>query len=161
MLLSSRGTGCSLHGSRTGQFVAVPVASFAATDFSKGSYRIESYWASLGLFLISFPGLWSQAAALTFYVFCGLASLALVCSIAVPFGGEKWYWLTALSPLSTVYYFRRGTRQEDFKVKMVTADDDSVTDIVIEGDEEEAERFRKELNLAEKGKVYVKGLLES
>ena len=47
-----------------------------------------------------------------------------------------------------------------WQVKMVTADDDSVTDIVIEGDEEEAERFRKELDLAEKGKVYVKGLLE-
>lgn len=44
---------------------------------------------------------------------------------------------------------------------MVTADDDSVTDILVEGDEEEAERFRKELDLAEKGKIYVKGLLES
>ena len=31
-------------------------AAVAATDFSKGSYRIESYWASLGLFLISVPG---------------------------------------------------------------------------------------------------------
>lgn len=31
-------------------------AQQAATDFSKGSYRIESYWASLGLFLISVPG---------------------------------------------------------------------------------------------------------
>ena len=32
------------------------LAEQVATDFSKGSYRIESYWASLGLFLISVPG---------------------------------------------------------------------------------------------------------
>lgn len=30
-----------------------------------------------------------------------------------------------------------------FKVKMVTADDDSVTDIVVEGDKEEIERLAK------------------
>lgn len=44
---------------------------------------------------------------------------------------------------------------------MVTDDDDARTEIRIEGDPEEAERMRKELGLAEKGKVYVKGLLES
>ena len=43
---------------------------------------------------------------------------------------------------------------------MTTSDDDSVTDIVVEGDQEEVERLRKELDLMEKGKVYVKGLLE-
>lgn len=43
---------------------------------------------------------------------------------------------------------------------MVTADDDSVTDIACEGPEEELERFRKELALSEKGKEFVKGLLE-
>ncbi len=47
------------------------------------------------------------------------------------------------------------------QVKMVTDDDDKRTEIRIEGDPEEAERLRKELGLAEKGKVYVKGLLES
>lgn len=46
------------------------------------------------------------------------------------------------------------------QVKMVTADDDSTTDIVIEGDQEEVTRMSKELQLVEKGKVYVKGLLE-
>lgn len=30
-----------------------------------------------------------------------------------------------------------------FRVKMVTADDDSVTDIVVEGDKEEIERLSK------------------
>ena len=46
------------------------------------------------------------------------------------------------------------------QVKMVTADDDSTTDIVVEGDQEEVTRMSKELQLVEKGKVYVKGLLE-
>lgn len=36
---------------------------------------------------------------------------------------------------------------------MVTNDDDTTTDIILEGDTEEIERFRKELQLMEKGKV--------
>jgi hypothetical protein len=40
-----------------------------------------------------------------------------------------------------------------FKVKMQTADDDMTTDIICEGDIEEIERMRKELQLLEKGKV--------
>lgn len=46
------------------------------------------------------------------------------------------------------------------QVKMVTADDDLVTDILCEGPEEEMMRFSKELGLNEKGKELVKGLLE-
>ena len=49
---------------------------------------------------------------------------------------------------------------EYVQVKMVTADDDSVTDILVEGPEEEVMRLRKEFNLMEKGKELVKGLLE-
>jgi hypothetical protein len=195
-----------------------------AVDFSKGGFAKESYYVTLGLFLISLPGLWSQikrapkasktrktfemegpakagqdaldrkarqifqyfkkynyevketgevikfegtyaasrgqAAALVFYVFCGLASTALVLSIAAPVGGSNWYWLTALSPLAGVYYWQKATRQEEFQVKMVTSDDETVTDIMVEGDKEEIERLRQELELWEKGKVYVKGLLE-
>lgn len=48
----------------------------------------------------------------------------------------------------------------NMQVKMVTTDDDSTTDIVVEGDQEEVTRMSKELQLVEKGKVYVKGLLE-
>ena len=33
-------------------------------------------------------------------------------------------------------------RQEEVKVKMVTSDDDLTTDITLEGDEEELDRFR-------------------
>ena len=43
---------------------------------------------------------------------------------------------------------------------MTTADDDLTTDIAVEGDADEVERMRKELLLMEKGKVYVKGILE-
>ncbi|KAK9812739.1 hypothetical protein WJX72_002877 [[Myrmecia] bisecta] len=197
----------------------------AAVDFSQGSFSKNSYYVTLGLFLISLPGLWSQikrapkakivrktfevagpkkegavpldvravqifqyfkkynyavketgavirfagqyrasrgqAAALTFYVFAGLASTALVLSIAAPFGGNSWYGLTLLSPLAGAYYWQRGTREEEFKIKMVTADDEMTTDVIVEGDAEEVERMRKELQLFEKGKVYVKGLLEN
>ena len=38
----------------------------------------------------------------------------------------------------------------------MTADDDMTTDIILEGDPEEIERFRRDLNLVEKGMVYVK-----
>jgi metal-responsive CopG/Arc/MetJ family transcriptional regulator len=44
---------------------------------------------------------------------------------------------------------------------MVTSDDDMMTDIVLEGDTEEIDRMIRELGLREKGKVYVKGLLEA
>lgn len=43
---------------------------------------------------------------------------------------------------------------------MVTSDDEMTTDILVEGDKEEIERMRDELGLWEKGKVYVKGILE-
>lgn len=44
---------------------------------------------------------------------------------------------------------------------MVTADDEKTTDILVEGDKEEIERMRQELGFWEKGKVYVKGVLEN
>ena len=47
----------------------------------------------------------------------GLASTALVLSIAAPFGGQNWYYLTLLSPLSGAYYWQRGTRQEEMQVR--------------------------------------------
>ena len=46
------------------------------------------------------------------------------------------------------------------QVKMVTSDDEQSTDILVEGDKEEIDRMTRELQLQEKGKVYVKGLLE-
>ena len=55
---------CSSSGSLSLPAVLAPLGFWlassgvadAATDFSKGSYAKESYWATLGLFIISFPG---------------------------------------------------------------------------------------------------------
>lgn len=47
------------------------------------------------------------------------------------------------------------------QVKMVSSDDEMTTDIIIEGDIEEINRFHTQLNLREKGMVYVKGILET
>ena len=189
-----------------------------------GAPPASSYYVSLGLFLVTLPGLWSlikrspkakvrrktfevagpaveghvpldsrarqifnyfktynyavkstgevivfegnykasvgQAAALVLYTLVSLASTALVLSIAAPFGGNWWYALCLISPAAGAYYLRNAERTEEFKVKMATSDDDKVTDIIVEGDEEEIDRFRRELDLYEKGMEYVKGILE-
>ena len=43
---------------------------------------------------------------------------------------------------------------------MEASDDEAVISIAAQGDKEDLERFSKALNFPEKGKVYVKGLLE-
>lgn len=101
-----------------------------------------------------------QAAALVLYTAISLASTALVLSIAAPFGGNWWYLMTLISPAAGAYYFKNANRTEEFQVKMTTSDDDKTTDITVQGDEEEIDRFRKELELYEKGMEYVKGILE-
>eukprot|EP00747_Dinoflagellata_sp_TGD_P051465 gnl/TRDRNA2_/TRDRNA2_147356_c1_seq1.p1 gnl/TRDRNA2_/TRDRNA2_147356_c1~~gnl/TRDRNA2_/TRDRNA2_147356_c1_seq1.p1 ORF type:complete len:562 (-),score=119.01 gnl/TRDRNA2_/TRDRNA2_147356_c1_seq1:143-1828(-) len=140
------------------------VARTIAGYFKKYNYRITGTGE-----VITFTGTYEasrgQAAATTFYFFCGLASIALVLSVAVPKIGplvieQYWYGLTLLSPLAWVYYTNRGTRDEDVKVKMISTDDEKITDLVIEGDKEEIERFSRELQLMEKGKVYVRGFFE-
>ena len=99
------------------------------------------------------------AAYITFCVLIGLLCVGLVCSIALP-GGDAWYALALASPLSGRYYLDNAGRKEQVKVKMVTSDDDSTVDIIVEGDAEEIERFRRELDLTPKGMVRVKGILE-
>lgn len=115
--------------------------------------------------VITFVGLYAadkgQAAAVTFYTFCGMASVALVLSTLYPEIGNWWYLLTLLAPGAWFYYFSQGTREEEMKVKMVTADSDETIDIMLEGDIEEITRFCKELQLVEKGMIKVKGILET
>ncbi|ERN06125.1 hypothetical protein AMTRI_Chr06g171000 [Amborella trichopoda] len=186
-------------------------------------YSQASYYTSLGLFVISVPGLWSlikrsvkskivqktfvgsekeegkkapsqiageilsfftrnnfivsdrgeaitfegmmvpsrgQAALLTFCTCISLASVALVLTITIPEGGNRWFWLTALSPLAGAYYWKRASRKEQIKVKMILAEDGSLSEIIVQGDDEQVEQMRKELNLMEKGMVYVKGIFE-
>lgn len=199
--------------------VADVVPLFTLSENS--GYSEASYYTSLGLFLLSLPGLWSlikrstkskivqktfmvtkedgkppnqiagevmsfftrnnfvvadrgdtitfegmmvpsrgQAVFLSFCTCISLASVALVLTITFPDVGDKWYWITALSPLAGVYYWRRASRKEQIKVKMVIADDESCTDVVVQGDDGQIDEFRKELKLMEKGMVYVKGILE-
>ncbi|CAN6470565.1 unnamed protein product [Victoria cruziana] len=198
---------------------AIPCFSLA----ENAGYSLASYYTSLGLFVISVPGVWSlikrsvkskivqktfvrdgaeekstapnqvageilsfftrnnftvsdrgeivtfegimipsrgQAALLTFCTCISLASVALVLTITVPDVGNGWFWLTALSPLAGAYYWTRASRKEEIKVKMILADDGKLSEIVVQGDDEQIERMRKELNLMEKGMVYVKGLFE-
>jgi hypothetical protein len=202
---------------------AAPPAALAAPAALPGGPPASSYYVSLGLFVMSVPGLWSlikrapkaklkrktfevegpgagnaaaldararaiydymkrynysvkstgevivfegrygasagQAAALVLYTFVGLASTALVLSIAAP-GGSAWYALTAISPAAGFYYMKNAERTEEFRVKMVTSDDEATTDIIVEGDDEEIARMVGELDLVEKGMVRVRGLLE-
>lgn len=63
-------------------------------------------------------------------------------------------------PRSGYYYWTKASRTEQIKVKMTIADDEQTADVVIQGDQEEVERCRREVGLMEKGMVYVKGLLE-
>lgn len=203
--------------------LAAIVPLFLLADSSLAEDIKPSYFASLGLFVLSAPGLWSlvkrsakskvgrktfevagpgaensmpldelarevsmffkrnnyaikdagevitfegniapergTAAYITFCVAVGLLCIGLVCSIALP-GGNLWYAMALISPLSGSYYMDNAGRKEQMKVKMVTADDDMTVDIVVEGDVEEIERMRRDLNLIEKGMVYVKGVLE-
>ncbi|CAM6025252.1 unnamed protein product [Sphagnum balticum] len=205
--------------------VAPLVLVFSAiAEAGSGGYSQASYYTSLGLFLLSLPGVWSlvkrstkskvvkktflvqgstmeqgksprqiaaeissfftrnnflvtgrgdtitfegmmmpsrgQAAFLTFCSLVSLACLGLVLSIAVPDIGEKWYLLTIFSPLAGVYYWTRASRKEQIQVKIIVADDESSTDVIVQGDDEQIDRLRRELSLMEKGMVYVKGLFE-
>ncbi|KAK7380716.1 hypothetical protein VNO78_33231 [Psophocarpus tetragonolobus] len=183
-------------------------------------YSLASYYTSLGLFVISVPGLWSlikrsvkskivqktfigegekkapnqvageilsfftrnnfavtdrgetitfegmmvpsrgQAALLTFCTCISLASVALVLTITVPDFGNNWFWITILSPLAGVYYWNRASRKEQIKVKIIVADDGKLSEIIVQGDDQQVEQMRKELKFSEKGMVYVKGVFE-
>ncbi|CAA2996576.1 COFACTOR ASSEMBLY OF COMPLEX C SUBUNIT B CCB1, chloroplastic [Olea europaea subsp. europaea] len=185
-------------------------------------YSLASYYTSLGLFIISVPGLWSlikrsvkskivqktfigegegkkmpnrvageilsfftrnnfvvldrgdtitfegtmvpsrgQAALLTFCTCISLASVALVLTITLPDIGNNWFWLTILSPLAGVYYWTKASRKEQIKVKMIVGDDGTLSEIIVQGDDQQLEQMRKELQFSEKGMVYVKGIFES
>ncbi|KAM3354664.1 hypothetical protein ACQJBY_025401 [Aegilops geniculata] len=104
----------------------------------------------------------AQAALLTFCTVISLGSVGLVLSIAVPEGGNNWFWLMTLSPLAGVYYWTKASRKEEIKVKMVLSDDgSSVSEILVRGDDVQVEQMRRELKMSEKGMIYVKGIFET
>ncbi|CAF2090253.1 unnamed protein product [Brassica napus] len=188
-----------------------------------GGYSLASYYTSLGLFVISVPGLWSlikrsvkskivrktfvvgegegvkkepkqvageilsfftrknfnitdrgetitfegtmvpsrgQAALLTFCTCISLASVGLVLTITVPDFGNNWFFITILSPLAGAYYWKKASRKEEIKVKMMMGENGKLNEIVVQGDDVQVEEMRKELQFSEKGMVYVKGLFE-
>lgn len=45
-------------------------------------------------------------------------------------------------------------------MKMLVIDDGTQSEVVVQGDDQQVEQMRKELQLSEKGMVYVKGLFE-
>lgn len=45
-------------------------------------------------------------------------------------------------------------------MKMIVIDDGTQSEVVVQGDDQQVEQMRKELQLSEKGMVYVKGLFE-
>lgn len=102
----------------------------------------------------------SQAAFLTFCTFMGLGSLGLVLSVIFPDLGAKAYLITMLSPYAGIYYWKNANRVDEVTIKMETSDDEQTTTIVARGGKEDLERFSTTLKLAERGKVYVKGLFE-
>uniref|UniRef100_A0A2P2JWJ3 Uncharacterized protein n=1 Tax=Rhizophora mucronata TaxID=61149 RepID=A0A2P2JWJ3_RHIMU len=59
-----------------------------------------------------------------------------------------------------VYYWKRASRKEQIKVKMMIADDGTLSEIIVQGDDQQVEQLRKELQLSEKGMEYVKGIFE-
>ncbi|KAL3640403.1 Protein COFACTOR ASSEMBLY OF COMPLEX C SUBUNIT B ccb1, chloroplastic [Castilleja foliolosa] len=176
-----------------------------------GGYSLASYYTSLGLFVISVPGLWSlikrsvkskvvkktflvdnaekkapsqvageimsfftrnnfavsdrgetitfegmmvpsrgQAALLTFCTCISLASVALVLTITYPDIGNNWFLLTVLSPLAGVYYWTKASRKEEIKVRMMVDDNKTLSEIIVQGDDQQVEQMRKELQLSEK-----------
>jgi hypothetical protein len=135
------------------------LASTVASYFARYNYKIVDTGE-----VITFQGVYEanrgQGIALSFYVFLGLASIALVLSTLYSSVGNWWYSLILLTPGSYLYYMSNGTRTEEAKVKMVTSDDEKTTDIILQCDKEEIERFAKETGFIQKGKVYVKGVLE-
>jgi hypothetical protein len=109
-----------------------------------------------------------RAAFLTFCTFIAFGSLALVLTIfeQAVFGegnglGNLWYLSTLISPLAGKFYLDNAERTEQVTVKIVTDDDETTADIIVQGDDEEIGRFQKTLDLREKGMVYVKGILEA
>lgn len=58
------------------------------------------------------------------------------------------------------YYWTRASRKEQIKVKMMVGDDGTLSEVVVQGDDQQVEQMRKELKFSEKGMVYVKGVFE-
>ena len=136
-----------------------------------GFFQANNYKIKDASDVITFEGVQApvsgRAAFLTFCVFISLGSLALVLSIFEQgvFGegnglGNYWYLSTLVSPIAGKYYLDNAERTDQITVKITTEDDETSSEVVVQGNDEEVNRLQKALDLREKGKVYVKGALE-
>jgi hypothetical protein len=103
----------------------------------------------------------SQAFFLSFCTFMGLASLALVLSIQFQDIGQKWFYMTLLSPYAGFYYWNRAAREDEARVKLEVSDNEERIDVSVIATKEEQERFSSALKYNEKGMIRVKGIFES
>lgn len=62
--------------------------------------------------------------------------------------------------LRGLYYWTRASRKEQIKVKIMVADDGTLSEITVQGDDQQVDQMRRELRLSEKGMIYVKGIFE-
>lgn len=134
--------------------------------FQANNYKIKSA-ADVIIFEGVQAPLTGRAAFLTFCVFISLGSLALVLSIFEQsvFGqgnglGNWWYLSTLVSPVAGKFYLDNAERTDEVSIKIITDDEELTSDVVVQGDEEEVDRFQRTLNLDEKGMVRVKGIFE-
>ena len=119
--------------------------------------------------VITFRGIVARSASQAFFlVFCtaiGMASLSLVLQIqfqnfTLPLIGKpNWFLLTLLSPYAGIYYWKSGDRVDDIKVKLVSSDDNTKNEIMIEGNEDEIDRMWRALDLTEKGMIKVEAII--
>eukprot|EP01039_Chlorochromonas_danica_P007485 gene7487-8276_t len=127
-------------------------------------FKTLNYQSSISEELITFKGVIgrsnSQAFFLTFCTFLALGSAGLILSILLPDVGNNAYYITLLSPYAGIYYWKNAQREDVVTVKMETSDDDQTTSLIATGEREELDRLAVALKLAERGKVYVKGIFE-
>ncbi|KAL0737601.1 hypothetical protein Bca4012_013811 [Brassica carinata] len=154
-----------------------------------GGYSLASYYTSLGLFVISVPGLWSlikrsvksKIVRKTFVVSEGegvkkepkqvageILSFFTRKNFNITDRGETITFEGTMVPsrgqaalLTGAYYWKKASRKEEIKVKMMVGENGKLSEVVVQGDDVQVEEMRKDLQLSEKGMVYVKGLFES
>ena len=71
------------------------------------------------------------------------------------------YLSTLASPIAGKFYLDNAERTDQVTVKIITEDDEMMSEVVVQGNDEEIDRFQKTLDLREKGMIYVKGIFDS
>ncbi|XWS40508.1 hypothetical protein CRYUN_Cryun17cG0000900 [Craigia yunnanensis] len=145
-------------------------STLLTTNHQTAGYSLASYYTSLGLFVISVPGLWSLIkrsvkSKIVQKTFIGegaekKAPNQVAGEIFSFFTRNNFVVTDRGETITGAYYWKRASRKEQIKVKMSVAEDGTVTEIVVQGDDQQVDQMRKELKLSEKGMVYVKGIFE-